>query len=69
MGNFAVIENGVVENIIVADNEEIAISVTGKDCVEYFEDNPAHIGLKFDSKKKVFEQPLIIKTEPINNVE
>jgi hypothetical protein len=69
MGNFAVIDNDIVENVIVADNAEVALSVTGKICVEYFQDNPAHIGLKYDSKKKVFEQPVVEETEPINNVE
>jgi hypothetical protein len=69
MGNFAVINNDIVENVIVADNAEMALSVTGKICVEYFEDNPAHIGLKYDSKEKVFEQPVVEETEPINNVE
>ena len=35
MANFAVIENNVVTNVIVAETEKIAKEVTGKICVEY----------------------------------
>lgn len=59
--NFAVIENGIVTNIIVADSKEVAEEVTQKQCVEYFESNPAVIGLGWDGS--TFEQPPII--EPI----
>ena len=51
----AVIENGIVENIIVCETVKLAKELTGKDCFEFKEDNPAHIGLGFDGK--VFEQP------------
>jgi hypothetical protein len=53
--NLAVIENGIVENIIVAESIEIAEGITGKECVEYsVEDNP-HIGFGWDGIS--FEQP------------
>ena len=58
MSNFAVINGDIVENIIVADTKEIAESVTGKLCIEYADDNPAHIGFKWDQANG-FEQPII----------
>jgi hypothetical protein len=54
---FAVIENGVVTNIIIAETKEIAELVTGETCVQYTEENPARIKLKYENG--VFEQPLI----------
>lgn len=66
--NFAVIENGVVTNIIVAESKEIAESVTEKTCIQYFDNNPAHIGLKYENDK--FEQPHIseiLETKIVNS--
>lgn len=57
MPNFAVIENGIVVNTILADSKVIAEEVTGKICVEYTEENPAHIGLGYDGT--TFAQPVI----------
>ncbi len=54
--NIAVIENGIVENIIVCETVKLAKELTGKDCVEILDDNPAHIGLGFDGTE--FEQPV-----------
>ena len=34
MANFAVIKNGLVDNVIVADNKEIAETVSESICVE-----------------------------------
>ena len=34
MPNYAVINNEIVENVIVADTLEIAEQVTGKECIE-----------------------------------
>lgn len=59
---FAVIKNEKVENIIVAESKEVAEEVTGLLCVEYTDENPAHIGLGWDGS--TFEQPLIIE-EPV----
>jgi hypothetical protein len=53
--SFAVIENNVVTNIIVAETKEIAETATGKICVEYTDSNPACIGLGYDGT--TFEQP------------
>lgn len=35
MSFYAVLENGLVINTIVADSKEVAESITGKVCVEY----------------------------------
>lgn len=55
MPNFAVIENGIVLNTILADSKATAEEVTGKTCVEYTDSNPAYIGLGYDGT--TFEQP------------
>jgi hypothetical protein len=55
MKTFAVIENGIVLNAIVADSKAIAEEATGKTCVEYTDSNPAYIGLGYDGT--TFEQP------------
>jgi hypothetical protein len=55
MPNFAVIKNGIVLNIILADSKAIAEEVTGNTCVEYTDVNPACIGLGYDGT--TFEQP------------
>ena len=52
---FATIHNGLVQNTIVANSKEIAEQVTGLECIEYTDENPAHIGLGYDGK--TFEQP------------
>ena len=56
MANYAVIENGIVTNIIVADTKKVAEQVTGLTCVEYASENPAYIGLGFDGT--TFEKPI-----------
>ena len=43
MANFAVIENGIVLNLIVADSKEIAEEVTGFECVEYTSEQAVNI--------------------------
>lgn len=55
MKRFAVITGNTVTNTIVADSKEIAEEVTGLLCVEFFKENPAHIGLSWDGS--TFEQP------------
>lgn len=62
MANFAVIENGIVLNTILADSKAIAEEVTGKTCVEYTDANPACIGLGYDGT--TFEQPAPVAEEP-----
>lgn len=50
MAIFAVIKDGIVTNVIVADSKEIAEDVTGLTCIEYDQDssNAAHIGYTYD---------------------
>lgn len=47
MATFAVINEGVVENCIVADSLAIAEGISGKTCVEYTVENPAAIGFTY----------------------
>jgi hypothetical protein len=56
MSIFAIIENNIVVDIIVAESVEIATEVTGKKCVLSTENNPAIIGLGYDGV--TFEQPI-----------
>ena len=44
MGNFAIISEGIVTNIIVADSKEIAELVSRSECIESTEENFAYIG-------------------------
>jgi hypothetical protein len=44
MANFAVIQHGVVINIVEAESKEIAESVTGFQCVAYTYEEPMFIG-------------------------
>lgn len=48
MALFAVIENGIVTNLIVADSLNDAQIATDSICIEYTYDNPASIGDKFE---------------------
>lgn len=64
--NFAVIENGIVSNIIVADSLLIAKEVTGLDCVQFDDSNPAHIGYGYANG--IFEQPIYVAPEIPENI-
>ena len=66
MANFAVIENGIVTNVILADTIQTAETATGKTCVEYTDSNPACIGLGYDGS--IFEQPIAVE-EPEEETE
>lgn len=55
--NFAVIENGIVENIIVADSKEIAEEITGYTCISYTDEKPALIGGVYDGVDFIAPQP------------
>ena len=59
---FAVIENGIVQNIIVGVEDEVVAANPTK-YVEYFRESPAHIGLGWDDTTG-FEQPVIVVEEP-----
>lgn len=57
MANFAVITDGIVSNVIVADTVEIAELITNYKCVEYTETNPAGIGWMYDESTGTFTNP------------
>jgi len=57
MANFAILENEIVINIIVADSKIIAEQATGFSAVEYTDDNFAKIGQTYDSVNNVFYTP------------
>lgn len=57
MSYFAVIDNNIVINTIIADSKEIAETVTNSTCVEYTEKNPAGIGWTYDEVNDVFVAP------------
>jgi hypothetical protein len=55
MADFAIVEDGIVTNTLLAESKAIAEEVTGKTCVEFTKENPAVIGLGYAGG--VFEQP------------
>lgn len=57
MKNFALIQDGIVQNLIVANSFEEADSLNELLVVESTIENTAHIGLKYDGG--IFEQPAI----------
>jgi hypothetical protein len=57
MATFAVLENNLVNNIIIADSKEIAEEVTNSTCVEYTAENPVGIGWTYDGS--VFTAPVV----------
>ena len=56
MANFAVINNGIVVNVILADSKEIAEDVTGLTCIEY-EFEPGAPGIGWAYNGTVFTAP------------
>lgn len=56
MPNFAIIDNGLVQNVIVCDSKEQAEFYTNRECVEFTPSNPAWVGLGWDGT--TFEQPV-----------
>ena len=53
MTNYAVINNDLVVNIIVADSKEIAEEATGKLCIECT-NQPVYIGMLYQDENFVF---------------
>jgi hypothetical protein len=49
VATFAVINNGIVKNCIIADSLDIAQEVTGLTCVEYTNENAPSIGYLYDN--------------------
>jgi hypothetical protein len=67
MANYAVIENDIVTNTIVADSLEIAQAATQKLCVEYDESNIAAIGYEYKNGEFINPIPFVaeIRTIPV----
>lgn len=61
--NFAVIENNIVTNIILADSKETAEALTNLTCVEYSDDEPVHVNDKWDGVK--FTRPPVVIPEEL----
>ena len=57
MANYAVIKDGIVNNVIVADTKEIAETVTGLTCIEYTDENRAGIGWTYTGAE--FTAPVV----------
>ena len=62
MKKFAVIQNNIVLNVILADSKEIAEQVTDLTCIEYTDENPAKINDTWDGTN--FISPIITVQEP-----
>lgn len=59
MAYFAIVENDVVTNVIVADNKELAETITGLTCIQYNDVQDAGIGWAYDGSKFIApEQPV-----------
>lgn len=67
MATFAVINNGVVENCIVADSLAIAEEVTGLTCVEYTQDTEVSVGYLYDNGIFTNPNPPVIPTFTLIN--
>jgi len=60
MANYAIMDDNIVENVIVANTKEIAEEVTGRTCIEYTDSNPA--GLGYTYADGVFAAPVVEET-------
>lgn len=65
MPTFAVLNNNLVTNTIVADSKEIAEAVIGDKCIEYTDANPAQIGGRYDEESNLFIAPPVEATEEV----
>ena len=57
MANYAVMNGDIVENIIVAELQNIAEEITQKECIRYDDTNPAAIGYTYNRIKSKFMSP------------
>jgi hypothetical protein len=57
MANYAVIKDGIVTNVIVAESKEIAESVTGLTCVE-IQQEPGSPGIGWSYDGTDFTAPI-----------
>ena len=56
MANYAVVQDGLVINTIVAESKEVAEAVVGETCVE-FEDAVVVVGSTYDGTRFIDPQP------------
>ena len=57
MPNFAIVEDGVVINTVLADSKAIAEEVTGKTCIAFTAANPAEPGGTYANNKFTKRKP------------
>lgn len=70
MATFAVINNGIVDNCIVADSLTIAQEVTGLTCIEYTPSTEVSVGYLYDNGIFTNPNPPVIPTPtPVNEQE
>lgn len=63
MAKYAVIENNVVVNLILAETKADGELATNKLCIEYTTDNPAFIGWTYDNATNAFINPTPIEDQ------
>lgn len=61
MAKFAV--GNPVQNLILADTQEVAEMITGQSCIEYTDDTPVNIGWVYNGT--TFEEPVTESEEPV----
>jgi len=59
MASYAVIENGTVVNVIVAESKEIAEQVSGKECVEQTHENPLSVDWYWNEQHSKYIPPAL----------
>ena len=57
MAMYAAIKDGIVTNVILADSQEVAESITGTMCVESTSENTAYTGGTYDEETGLFTHP------------
>lgn len=57
MANYAVIEDNVVVNVIVANSKNIAEEITGRTCIEVTQENPIGIGWEWSADLNKYVSP------------
>jgi hypothetical protein len=59
MASYAVIENGTVINVIVAESKEIAEQISGKECVEQTHENPLSLDWYWSEQHSKYIPPAL----------
>lgn len=65
---FAVLNNNIVENIIIADSREDAEIVTRATCIEYTDENLAAVGWTYDQETGKFVSPVVPEEPAVEEV-